>query len=81
MTACDLVASLAGHARGADALHLAGLLYGVLGLALLGWRRLARPGRGRGRGVADLPGPRAGFALVVLGLVLKALALVVAACR
>jgi len=81
MTACDLIASLAGHARVDAALGLAGTLYGVLGLALLGWRRLARPERRRGHGVVAAPGPRVGFALVVLGLLLQALAQAVGACR
>ena len=81
MNACDLIVSLTGHARIADALHLAGLLYGVLGLALLGWHKLAQPERRRSHGVVDLPGPRAGFALIALGLLLQALVLTAGACR
>ncbi len=80
-SACDLIASLAGDARAADALRLAGLLYGVLGLAFLGWRKVARSERQRGHGIVDLPGSRVGFALIVLGLLLQALAQAVGACR
>ena len=81
MNACDLIASLAGHARLADALHLAGLLYGVLGLTLLGWHKLAQPERRRSDGIVAVPSPRVGFALIALGLALQALALAVGACR
>jgi hypothetical protein len=80
MTACDLIVSLTDHARAADALHLAGLLYSVLGLALLGWRKIARSDR-RGHAIADPPGPRVGFALIALGLLLQALAQAAGACR
>lgn len=81
MPACDLIVSLTGPARVADALHLMGLMYGVLGLALLGWHRLARSDHRRGHGVVAVPGPRVGFALIVLALFLQALAQVAGACR
>ena len=82
MTACDLIASLAGHVRVDAALGgLAGLLYGVLGLALLGWRRLARPDRRRGHGIVAVPRSRVGLALVVLGLLVQGLGLAAGECR
>ena len=81
MIACDLIVSLVSPARLADALHLAGLLYGVLGLVLRGWHKLAQPEGRRSYGIVAVPGPCFGFALVALGLALQALALAVGACR